>query len=227
MKREFMTFPKISFLYQRRYCIHSCKKHHVNFTNLSWEQLWARGLNASFTTGHHEHVMGQMQDDTQLILRLVLQVRVCSCCHQAWGTKCGAFFPWMWAISEWDQPLLRPSRTGVVHPVVTESACERNYSSFAPLGVRRRDPAYRSDSWTGWMVVLRDDPPSEDKRDRCITTAQPRSVCACLISGAVLKMYIEINIKLLDNSYYWADNRVSKCCMMMWLWPRITIIDIF
>lgn len=62
--------------------------------------------------------------------------------------------------------------------------------------------------------MLRDDPPSEDKRDRCITTVQP-PVCACLISGAVLKMHIEINIKLLGNSYYWADNRVGKCCMMM------------
>lgn len=132
--------------------------------------------------------------------------------YKVWGF----FFPWMWAILEWDQPSLRPSRTGVVHPVVTESACERNYSSFAPLGVRRRDPAYRSDSWTGWMVALRDDPPSEDKGDRCITTAQPRSVYACLISGAVLKMYVEINIKLSGNSYYWADNRFSRCCMMMW-----------
>lgn len=49
-------------------------------------------------------------------------------------------------ISARDQPSLWPSRTRVVHPMVTESACERNYSSFASLGVRRRDPAYRSGS---------------------------------------------------------------------------------
>lgn len=67
--------------------------------------------------------------------------------------------------------------------MVTESACERNYSSFAPLGVRRRDPAYRSDSCTGWMVVLRDEPPSEDERDQCITAEpfEPCSVCARLV----------------------------------------------
>lgn len=168
------------------------------------------GLSTFFTPGHHEHVRRQMWDGPQLILRLALQVSVCSCCHQAWGLKRGAPRPnWMWAISEWDQPLLWPSRTGVVHPVVTESARERNYSSFAPLGVRRRDPAYRSDSWTGWMVVLRDEPPSEDERDQCITAepCEPCSVCGRLTT-------VKNAERFQTDSYYWEEN-ISKCCFIL------------
>lgn len=169
-------------------------------------------LSTFFTPGHHEHVTRQMRDGSQLILRLALQVSVCSCCHQAWGLKRGAPRPnWMWAISEWDQPLLWPSRTGVVHPVVTESACERNYSSFAPLGVRRRDPAYRSDSWTGWMVVLRDEPPSEDERDQCITAepCEPCSVCGRLttVTQKGFKLTVITGKKISVNAVIFCNNR--------------------
>lgn len=47
-------------------------------------------------------------------------------------------------------PSLWASRTGVVHLMVKGKCsvgdCECNYSGFASLGVRRCDPAYRSDS---------------------------------------------------------------------------------
>lgn len=52
------------------------------------------------------------------------------------------------------QPISPPSRTGLVHPIVhSVGVCECNYSSFAPLGVRRRDPAHRSDSWLCWRMI--------------------------------------------------------------------------
>lgn len=58
------------------------------------------------------------------------------------------------------QPLLWPPRTAAVHLVVNRKRsvgdCEHNYSSFASLGVRRRDPAQRSNSWSARMVALRD-----------------------------------------------------------------------
>lgn len=69
---------------------------------------------------------------------------------------------------------LWPSRTGVVHLTVKGKRSVGIVSSFASLGVRRRDPASRSDSWDAWMATLRD-----NLRDRCITGEQSESCCMC------------------------------------------------
>lgn len=77
------------------------------------------------------------------------------------------------------QASLWPCRTGVVHLLVKGKCpvgdCEHNYSSFASLRVRRRDPAYRSDSWNAWMPPL-----SDGLRDRYITGERSGCMCVCV-----------------------------------------------
>lgn len=96
-----------------------------------------------------------------------------SCCHQRRSLSEGLLF-WNMGYLSVRQASLWPSRTGVVHLVVKGKCSagdgERNYSSFASLGVRRRDPAYRSDSWTAArMVAPRDDFLSEKERHHPVT----------------------------------------------------------
>lgn len=84
------------------------------------------------------------------------------------------FYFWTWGISVWGRPPCGPPGQELSTSWWKESARrgdgECNYSSFASLGVRRRDPAYRSDSWTAArMVAPRDDFRSEKEKHHPVT----------------------------------------------------------